>query len=870
MRQSLPRPSRRVTFTMLVAATALLPACQGCTKGPARETLKAEGEPCEADADCETGLCFQLPGKPQVCGRRCTAGCDAATEVCTQLGFEKYGCVPNQSATCTPCETNSDCPYAADRCIVVNGAKVCGQDCSFDSVCPADFRCDSARDVTGNDVPAQCQPKSGTCGCVSTSYGQTIACTQSSDAGICRGVQTCGPMGYGACTARSPTAESCNGLDDDCDGQTDEDLGDTMCGVGECRRASANCANGVAQTCAPGAPATEICNDLDDDCDGMADDGIAKNTVTACGSCTNVCTVANGTPRCDVNTCEIATCNSPYRDCVGGYADGCETNISSSLQHCGGCNRPCSGANATPACNNGTCELTCLPNFYDIDGNAANGCEYACTATSTTDVPDLAFVDANCDGIDGHAARAIFVDGLAGVDTNPGTRALPKRTLGAGIAAAAAQGFAVYVSEGTYFEAVTMMTGVSLYGGYDATASWSRSMSNVTIISSPSTIGVTMNGLGSPLELQLFTVRSANASGAEANGDGRSSIGVLVTDSPAGLTVRGCTIQPGSGSSGASSGTSPDGPPGARGGDAIGTGASSVVGLGGASMCGAPGGNGGAPARGGSGGTQGDPGTTAPGGAPGTPGGAGGTYPGSNQNGGVGTTPANGFPGGPGANGGAGAAFGTFTAAGVYVPAPGTAGAAGQTGGGGGGAGGGSGMKRNSGSLGCSNIHDLWGGYGGGGGGGGCGGTGGVGGRGAGGSFGIVGLASPLTVASTTISTASGGTGGVGGGGGRGGTGGQPGGSGANPECESGGCPSGCGGVGGVGAWGGRGGNAGGGGGGGGGPSVCVVYRGTAPTTSSLNCMPGSGGGGGLGGQGDGSTAAGGATGLTATTQAAP
>src|SRR5262245_26058797 len=44
------------------------------------------------------------------------------------------------------------------------------------------------------------------------------------------------------------------------------------------------------------------------------------------------------------------------------------------------------------------------------------------------DLPDLKFVDSNCDGIDGNVARSIFVS-TDGKDTNPGTREKPKRSV---------------------------------------------------------------------------------------------------------------------------------------------------------------------------------------------------------------------------------------------------------------------------------------------------------------------------------------------------------------------------------------------------------------------------------------------------------
>ncbi len=65
------------------------------------------------------------------------------------------------------------------------------------------------------------------------------------------------------------------------------------------------------------------------------------------------------------------------------------------------------------------------------------------------DVPDPGFLDTNGDGIDGDAAHAIFVDRLSGTDGNPGTRAQPKQTITAGIAAALVPPRKdVYVSKG--------------------------------------------------------------------------------------------------------------------------------------------------------------------------------------------------------------------------------------------------------------------------------------------------------------------------------------------------------------------------------------------------------------------------------------
>ena len=53
------------------------------------------------------------------------------------------------------------------------------------------------------------------------------------------------------------------------------DDGRCSVGVGACLRTIDNCAGGVQQTCIPGVPSAEICNGLDDNCNGQIDDDAA-------------------------------------------------------------------------------------------------------------------------------------------------------------------------------------------------------------------------------------------------------------------------------------------------------------------------------------------------------------------------------------------------------------------------------------------------------------------------------------------------------------------------------------------------------------------------------------------------------------------
>ncbi|MBE7447565.1 MAG: hypothetical protein HS111_01350 [Kofleriaceae bacterium] len=54
---------------------------------------------------------------------------------------------------------------------------------------------------------------------------------------------------------------------------TNVNPGTQTCGVGACTRTVNQCANGAPVTCTPGSPTAETCNDIDDNCDGVVDNG---------------------------------------------------------------------------------------------------------------------------------------------------------------------------------------------------------------------------------------------------------------------------------------------------------------------------------------------------------------------------------------------------------------------------------------------------------------------------------------------------------------------------------------------------------------------------------------------------------------------
>jgi putative metal-binding protein len=135
--------------------------------------------------------------------------------------------------------------------------------------------------------------------------GDTQACG-GQEVGACHaGTETCQSDGkWGPCSGEVPPGdEVCgNGIDDDCDGETDETCGCTpgatqACGseAGECAPGTQRCsAEGEWSDCAGGQVAVaEICNGLDDDCDGETDESWSEDDYEQNGSCDHAYSVGS-------------------------------------------------------------------------------------------------------------------------------------------------------------------------------------------------------------------------------------------------------------------------------------------------------------------------------------------------------------------------------------------------------------------------------------------------------------------------------------------------------------------------------------------------------------------------------------------------
>jgi hypothetical protein len=144
------------------------------------------------------------------------------------------------------------------------------------------------------------------------------------------------------------------------------------CGV-SCSRANASA------TCGTRMCRIATCNSGFGNCDSMDANG-CENTLDSlenCGACGTICALANADESCAGDVCRITSCTAPFDDCNGNDADGCERNLNTNNNHCGGCGLRC-GDHAS--CN-GSGSCVCDSGFFDCNGDigtpSSDGCETA-------------------------------------------------------------------------------------------------------------------------------------------------------------------------------------------------------------------------------------------------------------------------------------------------------------------------------------------------------------------------------------------------------------------------------------------------------------------------------------------------------------
>jgi hypothetical protein len=283
-----------------------------------------QGEPCEVPADCTSLQCLEVAG---VGSAICTELC-ASDRDCVLEGWSCVFVVNSGSDATRVCVPQDVCIDADDDGFGV-GTGCTGPDCNDDDpqvFLGADELCNGRDDDCDGTVDEQF-------------VGVGEAC-ETGFQGVCgAGRQSCVDGSLICQSFATGSAEQCNGVDDDCDGDVDEaDDGSPLqqpCysadvateGVGLCRGGARVCTDGVLQACSGEVLPlpVELCNGLDDDCDGSVDEGAPSGGVRCQTTLPGVCRQG------------LTLCAGGEVTCVADIAVGTQTEI------CNGLDDDCDG-----------------------------------------------------------------------------------------------------------------------------------------------------------------------------------------------------------------------------------------------------------------------------------------------------------------------------------------------------------------------------------------------------------------------------------------------------------------------------------------------------------------------------------------------
>jgi len=217
-----------------------------------------------------------------VCGDsfdKVTATCDAGEPVCDYSGTDNW-----EAAEASCDGKDNDCDGKTDEELVAPDQPACltagvcaGNESAIFRLCKAGtWQCEYSRVPDFEGIESSCDGVDNNCDGDTDEGLIAQECFNRNEYGKCPGLTVCTIYDGVSCEGPEPMAEICNGIDDNCNGSTDENLTGQECvrenEYGTCGGFTVCDAMTGGTDCSAPLPAPETCDSIDNDCDGDTDE----------------------------------------------------------------------------------------------------------------------------------------------------------------------------------------------------------------------------------------------------------------------------------------------------------------------------------------------------------------------------------------------------------------------------------------------------------------------------------------------------------------------------------------------------------------------------------------------------------------------